>query len=40
LKKANDINILAIVIGSVKVSFVTLLETLIAAKVADNLTGR
>lgn len=35
----NSIPISNIIVGSLKVSFVAVLETLISARIADNLTG-
>ena len=36
----NDIALSAIIVGSFKVAFVAVLETLISARIADNLTGK
>jgi MFS superfamily sulfate permease-like transporter len=39
IENKNKIPIEAIIIGSAKVGFVAVLETLISARIADNLTG-
>jgi SulP family sulfate permease len=39
MKNKNSIPMEAIIIGSVKVGFVAVLETLISARIADNMTG-
>ena len=39
MKNKNNIPLEAIIIGSAKVGFVAVLETLISARIADNMTG-
>jgi MFS superfamily sulfate permease-like transporter len=36
---SKDVSIKAVIIGSLEVAFVAILETLISARIADNLTG-
>jgi len=39
MKNKNNIPLEAILLGSAKVGFVAVLETLISARIADNMTG-